>query len=180
MHQHLLITGRPGVGKTTLIKKIVAEIRKTNGNWVISGFYTNEIRQNGLRIGFNIHTFDGQEGILARSNDPQFKSKFRVGKYSVDVSDLDNIAVPLLYKFADLLIIDELGKMELYSSKFRNAVTYALNTQLRIVATLPSYENPFLASIKSRPNIQMWELTRSNRVQLFIEVIQAILNTPGP
>ncbi|MFX0123814.1 MAG: NTPase [Candidatus Hodarchaeota archaeon] len=180
MEQHLLITGKPGVGKTTLIKRIVSEIRNTKPNWNISGFYTNEIRRNGLRIGFNIHTFDGQQGILARSNEPQLPSKFRVGKYSVYLTDLEDLVVPLLYESSDLLIIDELGKMELFSWKFRNAVTNAFNNHPRILATLPYYENPFLVSIKSRPNIHVWELTRFNRVQIFKEVIHEILDIPTP
>lgn len=179
MIQYLLITGKPGVGKTTLIKKIVTEIKKRKPSWDISGFYTNEIRLNGLRIGFNIYTFDGQQGILARSNEPQFKSKFHVGKYSVFLTDLEDLVVPLLYESSDLLIIDELGKMELFSSKFRKAVINAFDNQSRILATLPYYENPFLLSIKSRLNIQVWELTRTNRVQIFKEVIQGILTTLG-
>ncbi|MFX1538951.1 MAG: nucleoside-triphosphatase, partial [Promethearchaeota archaeon] len=69
MNKHFLITGKPGVGKTTLIQKLVSKIRSINPNCNISGFYTNEIRQDGLRIGFDIYTLGGQQGILARSNE---------------------------------------------------------------------------------------------------------------
>ncbi|UCG01102.1 MAG: NTPase [Candidatus Heimdallarchaeota archaeon] len=172
MNQHLLITGKPGVGKTTLVTKVITEIKEMKPNWLISGFYTKELRQSGRRIGFDIYTLDGQQGILARSNDPKLMSKFRVGKYSVVTTDLEDLVVPLLYESTDLLILDELGKMELFSSKFRNAVIFAFNNQTRIFATLPFYENPFLASIKSRSDIKIWELTQSNRLHIFEEIVK--------
>lgn len=172
MSNHLLLTGKPGVGKTTLTKKIVAKLRNTKPNWNLIGFYTNEIRKDGLRIGFDIHTFDGQRGILARSNEPQFKSKLRVGKYTVFLTDLDNLVVPLLYKSSDILVIDELGKMELFSSKFQKAVLFAFDNQPRILATLPYYKNPFLVSIRNRPDVHIWELTRSNHSQIYKEILR--------
>jgi len=179
MSTHLLITGKPGVGKTTLIKKVGVKLREAKPNWYIAGFYTNEIRQNGLRIGFDIHTFDGQRGILARSNEPQFKSKLRVGKYSVNLTDLDKLVVPLLYKSSDILVVDELGKMELFSSRFRKAVLFAFDNQPRILATLPSYKNPFLVSIRNRPDVHIWELTRSNQGQILKEIIEKFLESPS-
>jgi nucleoside-triphosphatase len=172
MNKHFLITGKPGIGKTTLIKKIVQEIKNTFPNCNITGFYTNEIRQDGLRIGFDIHTIDGRQGILARSNEAQFKSKMRVGKYFVDITDLENLVVPLLYNSTNLLIIDELGKMELFSSKFRKAVNFAFNNQPRVIATLPYYKHSFLDSIRKRQDVKIFELTRSNRKQIFSEIVQ--------
>ncbi|MFW9903444.1 MAG: NTPase [Candidatus Thorarchaeota archaeon] len=174
MHKHFLITGRPGVGKTTLIKRIVAEIRSTLPNHNINGFYTNEVRQDGFRIGFDIHTIDGRQGILARSKVPQFKSKLRVGKYFVNLTDLDNLVVPLLYISTDLLIIDELGKMELFSSKFQKAVNFAFNNQSRILATLPYYKHPFLASIRKRQDIKIFELTHLNQGSIFDYIVQKL------
>ncbi|MFX1517558.1 MAG: NTPase [Promethearchaeota archaeon] len=179
MSNHFLITGKPGVGKTTIIKKIVVELRMAKPNWDISGFYTNEIRQNGLRIGFDIYTFDGQQGILARSNDPQFGSKFRVGRYSVNITDLENLVVPLLYNPSDLLVIDELGKMEMFSSKFRKAVLFAFNNQPRVLATIPHYKNSFLIAIRNRPDIHIWELTRLNRRQILQGINQELLESPS-
>ncbi|MFX1286532.1 MAG: NTPase [Promethearchaeota archaeon] len=171
-YKHILITGRPGIGKTTLIKKIVTEIKRLRPNWHITGFYTSECRQKGRRIGFDIHTLDGQQGVLARLIDTEFKSNFRVGKYSVDVTDLNDIAVPLLYQQAELVIIDELGKMELFSPQFREAVEYALDNQSRILATIPYYENIFLTSIKHKSSVQIWELNRSNQKKVFEKIVE--------
>ncbi|MFX0207308.1 MAG: NTPase [Candidatus Hodarchaeota archaeon] len=179
MYKHFLITGRPGVGKTTLIKRIVQEIRRTSPNHNISGFYTDEIRQNGLRIGFNIHTIDGQQGILARSNESQLISKMRVGKYFVDITDLENLVVPLLYNSTDLLIIDELGKMELFSLKFRKAVNFAFNNQPRVLATIPCYKHFFLDSIRKRKDVKIFELTRSNREPIFGDIVRILRESPN-
>ncbi|UCE14663.1 MAG: hypothetical protein JSV04_05635, partial [Candidatus Heimdallarchaeota archaeon] len=76
-------------------------------------------------------------------------------------------AVPILYKPADLVIIDEVGKMELFSSKFKKAVEFVLDNQPRLLATVPYYENSFLAAIKSRNDVQLWELNRENHEELF-------------
>jgi len=171
MFKHIFVSGRPGIGKTTLIKKIVTKIKRTKPNWNITGFYTSECRQDGQRIGFNIYTLYGQQGVLARLNDPKFKTTFRVGKYSVNIADLNNIAVPSLYTNTDLLIIDELGKMELFSLEFRKAVEHALDNYPRILGTIPYFENSFLSSIKRRPNIVIWELTQLNRKKVFEKVM---------
>lgn len=179
MHKHILLTGKPRVGKTTLIKKIIQEIRSISPNHNVTGFYTNEIRQNGLRIGFDIHTIDGRQGILARSNDPQFKSEMRVGKYFVDITDLEKLVVPLLYNSTKLLIIDELGKMELFSSKFRKAVIFAFNNQPHVVATLPYYTHFFLDSIRKRQDVKIFELTHSNRNQIFGDIVQQLCEFPS-
>ncbi|MFX0013993.1 MAG: NTPase [Promethearchaeota archaeon] len=175
MITHILIAGRPGIGKTTFIKMIIAEIKKLRPSWTLNGFYTNEIRENKRRIGFAIYTLDGQEGILASLKESQFTSKLRVGKYSVYITDLEKMVVPLLYKGADLLLIDELGKMELLSKKFREAIKYAFDNTPRIVATIPYYENSFLSTIKNRPNIKIKNLTRENRAELYVHVVQSIL-----
>ncbi len=171
MSKHLFITGRPGVGKTTLIKKIVMTLKSIKSEWILTGFWTSEVLNRGRRVGFDIYTISGQQGTLARLNVNQSRSKYHVGKYSVDIIDLENIGVPSLYKKADLVIIDELGKMELFSAKFRQALIHTLDNQQRVLATIPIYENIFLVSVKRRPDIQLLELTRSNRKELFDEIM---------
>lgn len=163
MSKHLLITGRPGVGKTTLIQKIIEFLKDNKPDWTLTGFWTCEVRQNSQRIGFDINTLNGYHGILARRKDLGIASRKHVGKYSVDISDFETIAVPALYEPADLVIIDEVGKMELFSSKFKEAVQFVLDNQPRVLATVPFYEDSFLATIKSRADVQLWELTRENR-----------------
>ena len=115
-----LLTGRPGTGKTSLIKQVVA---KTKGN--AGGFYTEEVRSQGVRQGFRLVTLDGQHTILAHVN---IHSPCRVSKYGVDIDSLNRVGVSSLRQAAkecDLVIIDEIGKMELYSASFREAVSFS-------------------------------------------------------
>lgn len=176
MSNHVFITGKPGVGKTTIIKKIISEIKSIKPNWTIAGFYTEEIRQNGQRIGFKIHALNGQSGVLASLSNSEYKTDNCVGKYSVDTIELDKIAVPQLYKRMDLIIIDELGKMELISQRFRNAVIFLFKSRSRILGTLPLYENPFLRNLKDNFEMKIFNLTRSNRKELFYEIVPVLTN----
>src|SRR5436309_12937533 len=85
MKQKILLTGRPGCGKTTLIKRVVNDLALPAG-----GFYTEEIRAHGQRLGFKIITLDGQEALLAHVH---FETPERVGKYGLDLSALDAVGV---------------------------------------------------------------------------------------
>jgi len=114
MKQAYLLTGRPGTGKTSLIKQVAAQMKGKAG-----GFYTEEIRTRGIREGFRLITLDGEETILAHVS---FHSPYRVSKYGVDSKTLEQVGVPALRRAAqqcDLVIIDEIGKMELFSTAFR-------------------------------------------------------------
>ena len=116
-----LLTGAPGTGKTTIIREAVARAHVKAG-----GFYTQEMRVGGKRQGFNIVTLDGQSTILAQTDNP---GPHRVGKYSVNITHLDSVGVPAIYQAideSDVVIVDEIGKMELFSLRFREAVETAI------------------------------------------------------
>src|SRR4030042_397641 len=115
-----LLTGSPGAGKTTIIREVVARFKNKAG-----GFYTQEIRVGGIRQGFKITALNGREAVLSHVD---ISSPHRVSKYGVDISNLDNIGVAALYqslKESDLIIIDEIGKMELFSPRFRESALKA-------------------------------------------------------
>ena len=112
-----LLTGQPGTGKTTLIKNLLAGSSINAG-----GFYTEEIRIEGTRQGFRINTLDGHAGLLAHT---EISGPYRVSKYGIDNNALEDIGVSAIKKAAqnkDLIVIDEIGKMELFSESFKNIV----------------------------------------------------------
>ncbi len=161
MKKHILLTGNPGVGKTTIIKKLAAEFRNAGG------FYTEEIRESGVRKGFRIITLDGKEAVLAYKG----KSSFRVGKYGVNIKNLENTGVRSVTESVndecvDTIIIDEIGKMELFSDKFREAVTKALNSNKHVIGIIHRANIPFLKNIKERKDVEIIEITPENRDNL--------------
>ncbi len=118
MKKHILLTGKPGIGKTSVIKKIVPLLGTEAG-----GFFTEEIRVMERRMGFRVVTLDGAEGVLAHV---ECNSNYTVGKYRVDQDSFERVAIPALesaIKHKSIIIIDEIGKMELFSMKFRMLVS---------------------------------------------------------
>jgi len=110
---NILLTGPPQSGKSTLIEKVIKRVKRP-----ATGFFTRELREKGKRVGFLIETLDGKTGLLAHQN---IKSNYRVGKYKVNIKDLDQIAVPSMLPSTDdqIVVIDEIGKMECFSRLFK-------------------------------------------------------------
>jgi len=88
MGDKILLTGPPGVGKTTVIRKIAALLSAE-----ASGFYTEEKREGGRRVGFDIVTLNGRRAPLSHMEIP---GKTRVGRYGVDIQSLEAVAVPAI------------------------------------------------------------------------------------
>jgi nucleoside-triphosphatase len=154
---NILLTGQPGVGKTTAIKTIVSYLKPGR----VSGFWTTEIRQAGKRVGFAIETLSGKRGILAYVD---IKGP-RVGKYGVNIENIDSIIVPELRiarESGKLIIIDEIAKMELYSHRFSIEVEACLDTG-KVLGTIQARNYPFLNKIRSRRDVKVIEITESNR-----------------
>ena len=159
----LFLTGRPGVGKTTVIRAVAARLGSRVG-----GFYTEEIREGGRRTGFRLIALPPGSfgtGTLASVN---ISSPCRVGKYGVDLIDLDRVGVAALLEAVehpqvDVVVIDEIGKMELYSSAFRQAVLGALASPKPVLATVMAGPQPWVDAIKARPDVGLVEVTLSNR-----------------
>lgn len=163
---NILLTGRPGIGKTTLIKKLIDSVSLSKG-----GFYTEEIRKGKERIGFSLITLDGKKSILASV---KIKSPYRVGKYRVDVDSFEKVGVEAIKKAIptkQLIIIDEIGKMELFSKKFRDIVIQALNTG-RVLATIKKGGASFIDKIKNREDVRLLEVSYQNRDALLSELIK--------
>jgi nucleoside-triphosphatase len=157
MIKNIFITGKPGCGKTILIMEIIKELNLDAG-----GFYTQEIREKGQRLGFKIVTLDGKKGILAHIN---IKSPYRVSKYKVNLKDLEEIGANSILealKTVRIIIIDELGSMEFYSEKFKKMVLAALDSKNKVLGTIMLKSNPFCDKIKERKDTKVFYLIREN------------------
>lgn len=164
---NILITGKPRTGKTTLIKRLVENLSDTHAG----GFYTEEITKNNLRLGFKIVTLDGREGILAKKG---MSSPFRLGQYGIDIHDLEEIGVNAIEQAIqekDLIVIDEIAKMELFSSLFREVVIKALDCPKPVLGVIQMSKHPFLNQTRSRKDIEIHELTIQNRESLFESLV---------
>jgi len=166
MKQVYLLTGRPGTGKTRLIKEAIAGIGSKAG-----GFYTEEIRSSGVRQGFKLVTLDGQSAILAHV---KIHSPYRVSKYG-DIDSLDRVGVSALRKAAqecDLVVVDEIGKMELFSANFKEAVLQIIDSGKRVLGTIMLNAHPWADAIKRRPQVDLVPVTGANYHQVLAELRQ--------
>jgi len=160
-----LLTGRPGTGKTSLVRQAVAELKGKAG-----GFYTEEIRVQGTRLGFKLTTLDGQEAVLAHVN---FKSRYRVGKYGVDIDALERVGVPALaeaIRQCDVIVIDEIGKMELFSNRFREVVLEAVNSGKPVLGTIMLASHPWADEIKRQSQVELVEVARTDYSRVLADI----------
>lgn len=165
MNRKVLLTGRPGCGKTTLVKRVVEELAQSAG-----GFYTEEIRKDRERVGFKIVTLDGKEGVFAHVN---FKTQQRVGKYGLYLSPLETIGIEALHEAVrarQLTVIDEIGPMEIRSPIFRDVVNEALDSRAPVLGTITARPFPFTNAIKKRRDVTLIEVRGDNREQLVSEL----------
>jgi nucleoside-triphosphatase THEP1 len=158
--KNILLTGSPRCGKSTLIEKLVQRLEGS-----MTGFFTREIREGGRRVGFSITTLDGKEGELAHTRIP---GRIRVGRYGVNLVDIDQIAVPSMIPFTadDWVVIDEIGKMECYSARFRETLIRVLDADNRLIGSIALKGTPFIEDIKRRSDVRLIRVTEQNRDRL--------------
>jgi nucleoside-triphosphatase len=167
---NVLLTGRPGIGKTTLIKRLIEASSLSKG-----GFYTEEVREKGQRVGFSLITLDGKRSLLAHL---KTKSPYRVGRYGLDIDTFEAIGVESMRKAIstnDIIIIDEIGRMELFSRKFREVVLQALKTG-RVVATIKKGRGNFIDKIKSRKDVRVLKVNLENRETLSSKLTKIVID----
>jgi nucleoside-triphosphatase len=154
---NILLSGPPRSGKSTLIEKVVRQIKRP-----ATGFFTRELREKGIRVGFRIDTLDGKTGLLAHQN---IKSKYRVGKYGVNLEDIDQIAVPsMLPSVADqIVVIDEIGKMECFSRLFKETLLRVLFGENQVIGSIAIKGDRFIQSIKDRDDVILVSISESTR-----------------
>ncbi len=161
------------MGKTTVVVHVVERLGLPAG-----GFYTQEIRERGRRVGFAITTLDGRRGILAHV---ACDSEHRVSRYRVNVADIDGIAVPALLtavRERPLVVVDEIARMELFSERFRQAVTDCVNSPKPLLGTIQARSDPFLDAVRQRADVRVHPVSRENRdalVAVLADTLRAVI-----
>jgi nucleoside-triphosphatase len=156
----VLVEGRPGSGKTTVAARVAALLERNAVD--VRGFLTRELRERGHRVGFQVESLDGERAILAHA---KFSGPPRVGRYGVDLGAFEEIALPTLTRPPRnaVFIIDELGKMELASERFCEAVTRLLEMPVDLVATVHVHRHPLTDRLKRQPGVERVKVTRKER-----------------
>jgi len=166
--KNIFLTGAPSSGKTTVIKKVIS-LLKVPAN----GFYTEEEKSGGRRVGFLMMTLDGRKGYLAHQD---IDSEFHIRRYGVSIENIENIAAPSI-KPADnnIIILDEIGKMECFSEAFKRTAAEALDSPNIVLGTITCGGGGFIHEVKDRDDIQVMEVTPENRDGLPDEILKRIV-----
>lgn len=182
---HVLLTGPPGIGKTTVCKKIASILEKKSKNF--DGFYTEEVRdQSGSRIGFDIVRVRDLETRLSLARlknltDAQQTSRHQVGNYRVFLDNFETIALPVLDSDTDILFIDEIGKMELFSKDFKGKVMNILlgsSKRAFVIGTIPQMHKvprqhmALFEKLHADERIKILNVSHGNRNNLPEEIIR--------
>jgi nucleoside-triphosphatase len=160
------LVGSPGVGKTTVLLKVVESLKANS--YGVGGMISREVRSGGTRVGFEVLDLDsGRRGWLAHVSQP---SGPRVGKYRVNLEDLDNIGAEAILKAvesSDVVVIDEIGPMELFSERFREAVRKAVNCNKLVVGVMHwKAKDRLIDEVKNREDTETILVTQENRNEL--------------
>ena len=154
--KNIFLTGAPSSGKTTVIKKVIRDL-----TFPANGFYTEEERVAGKRVGFLMTTLDGRKAYLAHQD---IKSDFHIRRYGVSIENIETIAVASIIPVAEnVIILDEVGKMECFSGVFRRAAIAALDSPNIVIGTITYGGDEFVLGIKKRADMVIHEVTQENR-----------------
>jgi nucleoside-triphosphatase len=161
--RNLLLTGLPGCGKTTAVLRLVDRLTDLR----LAGFYTQELREHGSRVGFEaVGLSSGRRAPLAHVRS---RSRLRVGRYGVEAANFARMVKAELDRPAgeiDLFVVDEVGKMESLCSEFVRVVPRLLDGRGPLVATVALRGGGLIEEVKARGDVRLVEVTADNRDRL--------------
>ncbi|MFP3867791.1 MAG: nucleoside-triphosphatase [Desulfobacteraceae bacterium] len=164
----VLLTGLPRSGKTTAVQRVAA-------GWGgrAAGFYTREMRHPGSRVGFEIVTLAGQTAVLSHVD---FPGPWRVGKYGVNLEHLHQVALPALVPApgVDLIVVDEIGKMECLSTQFIAALENLWRSPVHLLATVAAKGGGYIQAVKQKPEIILLTIKPQNREQIPAKILNLL------
>jgi len=171
----IFITGRPGIGKTSVLLRAI-DILKIR-RYRVGGMVSREVRDGGVRVGFEIVDFEtGQRGWLAHVNQPTGP---QVSKYRVNLNDLNAIGASSIINAvanADVVVVDEIGPMELFSPAFKEAVAQAMRSEKPVLGTIHQRaRDPLITAIRGKEDAEILEVTYENRESLHNLIIEKVV-----
>jgi nucleoside-triphosphatase THEP1 len=173
MKKNLFLTGAPSSGKTTVIKKLIEKL-----DYPARGFFTEEERSDGRRTGFLMKTLDGGSGYLAHQD---ISSEYRIRRYGISMNNIEKTAVPSIIPGGEeVIILDEIGKMECYSDLFKEAAVKALDSDNIVIGTITLGGDEFIKNLKRREDIDIITVTEENRNGLPDLILEKVNKILGP
>ena len=170
MKENLLICGRPGSGKSTLIKRVLEHVPPG----AASGFLTEEIRDGYQQVGSRIVTTEGREGLLAHV---KLSGDHRLGRFGLDLAGFEDLVLHLIDPAkvsSPILVMDSIGPMECLSVRFTAAVDFALGSSKVVLATINPQDTGYPAELRNRKGVEVLELTPENREELFPRILKRL------
>ncbi len=172
----IFVTGKPGIGKTSVLLRTVDALKSKN--YRIGGMISREVREGGLRVGFEIlDVCTGQRGWLAHVNQPTGP---RVSKYRVNLRDLNAIGAASIrsaMESDDVIAVDEIGPMELSSQTFREAVLAAVESRKPLLGTIHyGLSDQIINLVRARDDSEILEVTHENRAKLHKTVAEKVIS----